>query len=108
MGRAWLMELCSNAPIEALHLLADPRVDLVCYVIDLYPRDGERPRGLESAFSRKNDLVCGCRNLAGITGLSKGNSSTSDRNARRTTILVIDLGQKRQVQSALSVMRNRP
>ena len=48
--------LSANAPIEALHLLEAP-CDLTCFVLDLYARDGERPHDLESAMSRKNDLI---------------------------------------------------
>jgi hypothetical protein len=29
----------------------------VCFVIDLFARDGERPVGLETALARKNDLM---------------------------------------------------
>jgi NTE family protein len=48
--------LAANAPIEALWD-AEPGADLVCFVLDLYARDGQRPVDLESAMSRKNDLI---------------------------------------------------
>ena len=48
--------LSANAPIEALHLSEGER-DMTCFVIDLYARDGSRPHDLESAMSRKNDLI---------------------------------------------------
>jgi NTE family protein len=48
--------LSANAPIEALHL-SDEADGLTCFVLDLYARDGERPHDLESAMSRKNDLI---------------------------------------------------
>ena len=48
--------LSANAPIEALHLL-DEADGMTCFVLDLYARDGARPHDLESAMSRKNDLI---------------------------------------------------
>jgi NTE family protein len=50
--------LSINAPFEAV-LLREDRSDVerVCFVVDLFARDGERPTGLESALTRKNDLL---------------------------------------------------
>jgi NTE family protein len=48
--------LSANAPIEALG--NDAPNDFV-FVIDLFARDGERPRSLEDALARKNDLLFG-------------------------------------------------
>jgi len=48
--------LSANAPIEGLHL-REAGDGLTCFVIDLYARDGDRPHDLESAMSRKNDLI---------------------------------------------------
>ena len=45
----------ANAPIEAL-LHERPERDIVCFVIDLFPRDGARPSDLETAAARKSDL----------------------------------------------------
>jgi predicted acylesterase/phospholipase RssA len=36
---------------------ARPDSDLVLYVVDLYPLDGGRPKSLEAAAERKNDLL---------------------------------------------------
>jgi NTE family protein len=47
--------LSANVPIEAL--LFDPSPQLTCYVIDLFARDGSRPRDLETALARKSDLT---------------------------------------------------
>ena len=49
--------LSANAPIEAV--LFDDRHDgdRVCFVIDLFAPDGRRPKGLETALARKNDLM---------------------------------------------------
>ena len=48
--------LAANAPIEALWQ-ADATENLICFVLDLYARDGVRPTDLESALTRKNDLL---------------------------------------------------
>jgi NTE family protein len=48
--------LVANAPIEALNDI-DDWSGLTCLVLDLYARDGERPRDLETAMSRKSDLI---------------------------------------------------
>jgi NTE family protein len=48
--------LSANAPIEAVD--EDPRTSLI-FVIDLFARDGERPRSLEDALARKNDILFG-------------------------------------------------
>ena len=49
--------LSTNAPVEAV--LFDDRFDgdRVCFVVDLFARDGTRPEGLEAALERKNDLM---------------------------------------------------
>jgi NTE family protein len=50
--------LSANAPIEAVLLEPDLHAEeRVCFVIDLFARDGERPVGLETALARKNDLM---------------------------------------------------
>src|SRR5205807_7069990 len=46
--------LAANAPIEALR---DHDGALTCFVLDLFPREGERPKDLESALARKSDLT---------------------------------------------------
>jgi NTE family protein len=47
--------LSANAPIEAL--LHEPPGELTCFVVDLFARDGARPRDLETALARKSDLT---------------------------------------------------
>jgi NTE family protein len=50
--------LSANAPAEAVLLEKDAHPDeRICIVVDLFARDGERPRGLEAALERKNDLL---------------------------------------------------
>ena len=50
--------LSANAPLEAVLLEDDLQSEeRVCFVIDLFARDGERPLGLETALARKNDLL---------------------------------------------------
>jgi NTE family protein len=51
--------LSANAPIEALMFDDRHAGERVCFVVDLFARDGARPTGLESAFARKNDLLFG-------------------------------------------------
>jgi NTE family protein len=48
--------LSANAPIEAL---ANDASDNIIFVIDLFARDGERPRSFEDALARKNDILFG-------------------------------------------------
>jgi len=52
--------LSANAPIEAL---ANHAAKGLVFVIDLFARDGERPRSLEDALARKNDIMFGTRRL---------------------------------------------
>jgi NTE family protein len=47
-----------NAPFDPI-LSSEIDRDLLLYVVDLYARDGERPRSLEAALERKNDLLFG-------------------------------------------------
>jgi NTE family protein len=50
--------LSANAPIEPV--LSDPATDRgTCFVIDLFARDGMRPRTLQAAMERKSDLIFG-------------------------------------------------
>jgi NTE family protein len=49
--------LSVNAPIEPV--LSDPATGGTCFVIDLYARDGMRPRTLQAAMERKSDLIFG-------------------------------------------------
>jgi len=50
--------LSLNAPFDPI---LDSRMedDLQLYVLDLYARDGDRPKSLEAALERKNDLLFG-------------------------------------------------
>src|SRR3954451_12629520 len=49
--------LSGNAPIEAM---LDGANELrTMFVVDLYPRDGTRPKDFETALARKSDLVFG-------------------------------------------------
>jgi NTE family protein len=48
--------LSANAPIEAL---GNDASNTLVLVIDLFARDGERPRSLEDALARKNDIMFG-------------------------------------------------
>jgi len=50
--------LSLNAPFDPV-LEADLDGNLRVYIVDLYARDGQRPRSLEAALERKNDLMFG-------------------------------------------------
>jgi NTE family protein len=50
--------LSLNAPFDLI-LEAEVHGNLVLYVIDLYAREGTRPRTLEEAAERKSDLLFG-------------------------------------------------
>jgi NTE family protein len=50
--------LCANAPIEPVFEDWQDRPGII-FVLDLYARDGERPKTLLSAIARKNDLIFG-------------------------------------------------
>jgi NTE family protein len=52
--------LSANAPVESI--LADPTPRMVL-VVDLFARDGSRPRSLTDAIERKNDLMFGNQTL---------------------------------------------
>jgi NTE family protein len=50
--------LSLNAPFDPF-LSADLDKELLLYVVDLFARDGPRPKSLEAAAERKNDLMFG-------------------------------------------------
>lgn len=47
--------LAANAPLEAV--LGQQDGHFLCFVVDVYSRDGARPTDLETALARKEDLV---------------------------------------------------
>jgi NTE family protein len=55
--------LSANAPVEAVLVagegIPNTASNLVCFIVDLFARDGSRPADLESALQRKNDLLFG-------------------------------------------------
>jgi NTE family protein len=51
--------LSANTPLEAVLREDDLPPDLICFVVDLYARDGCRPDSLEAAFARRSDLLFG-------------------------------------------------
>src|SRR3954470_16693046 len=59
--------LSANAPIEAL---ANDAAKGLVFVIDLFARDGERPRSLEDALARKNDIMFGNQTMQRLKLLS--------------------------------------
>jgi len=60
--------LSANAPIEAL---SDHSRSELVFVIDLFARDGMRPRSLEDALARKNDLLFGNQTLRRLEACSE-------------------------------------
>jgi NTE family protein len=61
--------LVANAPLEAV--LGQAQGDLLCFVVDVYPRDGARPVDLETAFARKEDLVFGNQTYMRLQALAR-------------------------------------
>jgi len=59
--------LSANAPIE---VLGNGAANGLVFVIDLFARDGERPRSLEDALARKNDILFGNQTLQRLHLLS--------------------------------------
>ena len=59
--------LSANAPVEAL---GDDASNSLIFVIDLFARDGERPRSLEDALARKNDILFGNQTMQRLKLLS--------------------------------------
>jgi NTE family protein len=57
IGGRWLGDggLCANVPLEAV-TMADAPDPLVCFVVDLFARDGDHPGSLETAAARRGDL----------------------------------------------------
>jgi NTE family protein len=51
--------LSVNAPLEAVVYDERDQAERVCFVVDLFARDGTRPTGVESAFARRRDLIFG-------------------------------------------------
>jgi len=49
----------ANAPIEPVLMEEDSGDELLCFVVDLFARDGTRPGDLESALARRWDLLFG-------------------------------------------------
>jgi NTE family protein len=46
--------LSANAPVEAV--LTDPNLPNVCFVVDLFARDGGRPTDLETSLARRQEI----------------------------------------------------
>lgn len=68
--------LAANAPIEAV--LNEAEGDLLCFVVDVYPRDGARPTDLETALARKEDLVFGNQTYMRLQGLARERGLRAD------------------------------
>src|SRR4051812_39574532 len=51
--------LSANTPVEAVLRGPDLPDDLLCFLVDLYCRDGRRPGSIEAAFARRSDLLFG-------------------------------------------------
>jgi NTE family protein len=72
--------LSVNAPLEAV--LHDDRdaTERVCFVLDLFARDGARPTGIETAFARRRDLLFGNQTCKRIEAFQR-ESALRDRLA---------------------------
>jgi NTE family protein len=85
--------LSLNAPFDPI-LEAELDGELLLYVVDLYPRDGARPKSLEAALERKNDLLFGNQTLvrlrycAELRRLKRDRRDSSGEHVRDKIVLL--------------------
>jgi len=61
----------ANAPVEAVLPDEGGEDDLLCFVIDLFSPEGERPTSLEEAATRRMDLMFGNQSRQRLEGLER-------------------------------------
>jgi NTE family protein len=74
--------LAANAPIDPV-LWDDDPTPLLCFVLDLYARDGARPRTLEDALARKSELLFGNQTIQRLEIYRRERSRAKACYARR-------------------------
>ncbi|HET7889004.1 MAG TPA: patatin-like phospholipase family protein [Bradyrhizobium sp.] len=80
LGDRWLGDggLSLNVPFDPI--LEESAGSLRLYVVDLYPRDGERPRSLEAALERKNDLLFANQTFIRLSYLARARAAERQSN----------------------------
>jgi NTE family protein len=94
--------LSVNAPLEIVLTSSDADGDteeeLICFVIDLFARDGEPPVDLETALARKNDLLFGNQTFQRLKAFGR------ERELREQIDRLLTLMSEKQRTQAMSSM----
>lgn len=67
----WDGGLYSNTPLETV-LADEPRVDTICFMVDLWSPDGPEPNTLEQVFTRQKDVLYASRSRRHIDAYLRG------------------------------------
>jgi NTE family protein len=67
----WDGGLYSNTPLEAV-LADEPRVDTICFMVDLWSAEGPEPRTLEQVSTRQKDVLFASRSRRHIDAYLRG------------------------------------
>jgi NTE family protein len=67
----WDGGLYSNTPLEIV-LADEPRVDTICFMVDLWSADGPEPTTLEQVYTRQKDVLYASRSRRHIDAYLRG------------------------------------
>jgi len=67
----WDGGLYSNTPLETV-LADEPRVDTICFMVDLWSADGPEPNTLEQVYTRQKDVLYASRSRRHIDAYLRG------------------------------------
>jgi NTE family protein len=67
----WDGGLYSNTPLETV-LIDEPRVDTICFMVDLWSPDGPEPQSIEQVQTRQKDVVFASRSQRHIDAYLRG------------------------------------
>ena len=67
----WDGGLYSNTPLEMV-LADEPRVDTICFMVDLWSADGPEPNTLEQVYTRQKDVLYASRSRRHIDAYLRG------------------------------------
>jgi len=67
----WDGGLYSNTPLETV-LADEPRVDTICFMVDLWSADGPEPNTLEQVYTRQKDVLYASRSQRHIDAYLRG------------------------------------
>lgn len=67
----WDGGLYSNTPLETV-LADEPRVDTICFMVDLWSADGPEPNTLEQVYTRTKDVLYASRSRRHIDAYLRG------------------------------------